>query len=125
MIDRAIALRVFPRDDGAFQADAESAMDGAPTPAGLQRALRARYPAAVVRPREDIADPGFGPAVWYVYRYGSARPVGRWWTEQSYPWAVLDDQRRFVDLELVPGGDRRGTRGDDPGPAGGGILEPR
>ena len=41
---------------------------------------------------------GFGPAVWYVYRYGSARPVGRWWTEQSYPWAVLDDQRRFVDL---------------------------
>ena len=98
MLDRAIALRVFPRDDGAFQADAESAMDGAPTPAGLQRALRARYPAAVVRPREDIADPEFGPAVWYVYRYGSARPVGRWWTEQSYPWAVLDDQRRFVDL---------------------------
>jgi PAS domain-containing protein len=98
MIDRAIALRVFPRDDAAFGADAESAMTATGSPAALQRALRVHYPAAVVRQREDIADPGFGPAVWYVYRYGSARPVGRWWTEASYPWAVLDDQRRFVDL---------------------------
>jgi PAS domain-containing protein len=98
MIDRAIALRVFPRDDAAFGADAEAAMRASSSPDGLQRALRVHYPAAVVRPREDIADPGFGPDVWYVYRYGSARPMGRWWTEKAYPWAVLDDQRRFVDL---------------------------
>jgi PAS domain-containing protein len=98
MIDRAIALRVFPRDDAAFGADAEAAMAAGVSPDALQRALRVRYPAAIVRAREDIADPGFGPDVWYVYRYGSARPVGRWWTEEPYPWAVLDDQRRFVDL---------------------------
>jgi len=98
MIDRAIALRVFPRDDAAFGVDAEAAMRASTSAAALQRELRMRYPAAVVRPREDIADPGFGPDVWYVYRYGSARPVARWWTEESYPWAVLDDQRRFVDL---------------------------
>ena len=98
LIDRAVALRVFPRDDRAFLADADAAKVAAGSPAAMQRALRARYPAAVVRAREDIADPGFGPDVWYVFRYGSARPVARWWTEGTYPWAVLDDERRFVDL---------------------------
>jgi PAS domain-containing protein len=98
MIDRSISLRVFPRDDTSFRAEAESAHRQAASPAALQRALRARFPAAVVRAREGIADPGFGPDVWYVYRYGSARPEDRWWTEGEHPWAVLDDERRFVDV---------------------------
>jgi PAS domain-containing protein len=96
--ERAISLRAFPTDDASFREDAEAALSGAASPAALQRALRARYPVAVVRAREDIADPGFGPDVWYVFRYGSARPAERWWTTGEHPWAVLDDRRRFVDV---------------------------
>lgn len=96
--ERAVSLRVFPTDDESFRDDAEAAMPGAASPAALQRALRARYPIAVVRAREDIADPGFGPDIWYVFRYGSARPREPWWTVGDHPWAVLDDRRRFVDV---------------------------
>jgi PAS domain-containing protein len=96
--ERAVSLRVFPTDDRSFRDDAEAAMPGAASPAVLQRALRVRYPIAVVRAREDIADPGFGPDVWYVFRYGSARPGEHWWTSGDHPWAVLDDRRRFVDV---------------------------
>jgi PAS domain-containing protein len=96
--ERAVTLRVFPTDDTSFRDDAETAMSGAASPAALQRLLRERYPIAVVRAREDIADPGFGPDVWYVFRYGSARPEERWWTAGDHPWAVLDDRRRFVEL---------------------------
>lgn len=98
MTDRAISLRVFPHDDPSFQADATQALEAAESPVDLQRVLRVRYPAAVVRPREGIADPGFGPDVWYVYRFGSARPVIRWWTEGSHPWAILDDERCFLEV---------------------------
>ena len=96
--ERAVSLRVFPADDQSFRADAEAAMPGVASPSALQRTLRGRYPAAVVRAREDIADPGFGPDVWYVFRYGSARPVDRWWNVGDHPWAILDDRRRFVDV---------------------------
>jgi PAS domain-containing protein len=96
--ERAVSLRVFPTDDHAFRDDAEAAMRGATSPVALQRTLRTRFPAAIVRAREDIADPGFGPDVWYVFRYGSARPVERWWTGGDHPWAILDDRRRFVDV---------------------------
>jgi len=96
--ERAISLRVFPTDDESFRADADAAMAGATSPAALQRALRGRYPAAVARAREDIADPGFGPDVWYRFRYGSARPRERWWTVGEHPWAILDDRRQFVDF---------------------------
>ena len=96
--DRAVSLRVFPKDDDSFRAEAEAAYTVASTPDSLQHALRERYPAAVVRPREDIADPGFGPDVWYVFRFGSARPREAWWTKGDHPWAILDDRRRFVDL---------------------------
>jgi PAS domain-containing protein len=96
--DRAVSLRVFPTDDATFRAEAEAAMVDATSPDSLQHTLRERYPAAVVRPREDIADPGFGPDVWYVFRYGSARPGEAWWGHGEHPWAILDDDRRFVDV---------------------------
>jgi hypothetical protein len=99
MIDRAIALRVFPRDDAAFGADADAAMRAATSAecpaARAARALpgRDRPPArGHRRPRLRA-----GRVVRLPLRQRRG-PVGRWWTEESHPWAVLDDQRRFVDL---------------------------
>lgn len=64
----------------------------------LQRCLRVRYPAAIVRERDALADPGYGPDVWYAYRYGRLTPAGTWWLEPGHAWAILDEQRRFVEL---------------------------
>jgi PAS domain-containing protein len=94
---RQVLLRTFPAEDAALRRSAATMLDGSPDPSTLQRRLRERFPAAVVRVREAIADPGFGPEIWYVYRYGSVTPGHRWWEEPGHPWAVLDDERRFVE----------------------------
>ena len=93
---RAIEARTFPGDDATFRAAATEALALADDPADLQRRLRERYPAAVVRQRDPIADPGIGPDIWYAFRYGSALSGTRWWTEAGLPWAVIDAARRFV-----------------------------
>jgi PAS domain-containing protein len=92
-----VLLRTFPAEDAAFRRFAEGALPAAADPESMQRQLRERFPAAVVRVREALADPGFGPRVWYVYRYGSVTPGQRWWEEPGHAWAVLDDDRRFVE----------------------------
>jgi len=96
---RPVEVRAFPRDDRSFHDAAAAALERSESPADLQRRLRLRYPAAVVRPRDRIADPGMGPDIWYAYRYGSADAVTRWWTDPKLPWAILDDDRRFVDVD--------------------------
>jgi hypothetical protein len=61
-------LVLNPVGDTAFTDLAQRSLDGGvTTPRALQEALRERYPAAVVRPRElaDERDP-----VWYIYRDG-------------------------------------------------------
>ncbi|HEU0243279.1 MAG TPA: PAS domain-containing protein [Candidatus Limnocylindrales bacterium] len=102
-------LQAFPTEDLAFRryvaeafaavvADVESRTDAILEPEELQVRLRERYPAAVVRPRETLADPGDGDELWYVYRFGSISPGIRWWEEPGHAWAILDDERRFVEV---------------------------
>src|SRR5215211_856817 len=102
-------LQAFPAEDVAFRrfvADAFATLlaevDARPEtllePEELQLRLRARYPAAVVRPRDRLADPGDGDVLWYVYRFGSVSPGLRWWEEPGHAWAILDDDRRFVEV---------------------------
>ncbi len=70
------ALRCFPRADRAFQRDAERLFDewataaaGQPLAADeFEKLLRARYPSAFVRPRDELASFGLDGEVWYVHR---------------------------------------------------------
>jgi PAS domain-containing protein len=102
-------LQAFPAEDLAFRrfvadafstllAEVEPRPDALLEPEELQLRLRARYPAAVVRPRDRLADPGDGDLLWYVYRFGSISPGLRWWEEPGHAWAILDDARRFVEV---------------------------
>jgi len=101
-------LQLFPSEDLAFRrvvdvAYASLCADAAARgrsidPQQLQSRLRDRYPAAVVRRREAIADPGPDDVLWYVYRFGSVTPGWRWWEEPGHAWAVFDDERRFVEV---------------------------
>jgi PAS domain-containing protein len=102
-------LQAFPTEDLAFRryvadafaavvADVETRPDGILEPEELQLQLRERYPAAVVRPRETLAEPVDGDALWYVYRFGSIAPGIRWWEEPGHAWAILDDDRLFVEV---------------------------
>jgi PAS domain-containing protein len=102
-------LQAFPNQDVAFRrfvadafaallADVESRPEAILEPEELQVRLRDRYPAAVVRPRETLADPVAGDELWYVYRFGSIAPGIRWWEEPGHAWAILDDQRLFVEV---------------------------
>ena len=102
-------LQAFPAEDLAFRryvADAfaahldraDASGDAELEPEDLQLLLRRRYPAAVVRPRDTLADPGEGELLWYVYRFGSISPGLRWWEEPGHAWAILDDERRFAEV---------------------------
>ncbi len=102
-------LQAFPSEDLAFRrlvaevfanliADVDARPDLPLEPEELQVRLRERYPAAVVRERDPLADPGDGLLLWYVYRFGSVSPGLRWWEEPGHAWAILDDQRQFVEV---------------------------
>ena len=102
-------LQVFPVEDVAFRRWVQDAFEGLRAeaadrprpvmdPGELQWRIRERYPAAVVRRRDPLADPSAGDVLWYVYRFGSVSPGRRWWDEPGHPWAILDDERRFLDV---------------------------
>jgi len=102
-------LQAFPAEDLAFRrfvadafaevvADVDAQAGGLLEPEDLQLRLRRRYPASVVRPRDTLADPGDGDDLWYVYRFGSISPGLRWWEEPGHAWAILDDERHFVEV---------------------------
>jgi PAS domain-containing protein len=97
----ATGLRLFPNDDADFGAFARALLAGldAPpnraTPAALQAGLRTRYPAATVAPQEELARHGDAPLIWYVYRAGS---IGSSRAHEWPAWAILDDNRSFLDV---------------------------
>ncbi len=102
-------LQAFPAEDLAFRrfiAEAFAELldevsthpNGRPEAADLQWRLRVRYPSAVVRERDALADPGGEGQLWYVYRFGSVRPGRRWWEEPGHAWAILDADRCFVEV---------------------------
>lgn len=103
-----IRLQVFPSEDTAFRRFADAALtrvrveatgsDLGLDPADLQHAIRDRYPAAVVRARDSLADPGYGEIVWYVYRFGSVTAGRHWWEEPGHAWAILDEHRQFAEV---------------------------
>jgi hypothetical protein len=102
-------LQAFPAEDLAFRRfiaeafaelldDVGTRPNAWPEPADLQWRLRRRYPSAVVRERDALADPGGEGELWYVYRFGSVRPGRRWWEEPGHAWAILDADRCFAEV---------------------------
>jgi len=95
-----VRLQTFPSRDGEFQEFVAETWKGLPeprTPDVLQRALRARYPAAIVKEQAELARHGGGPLVWYAFRTAAiGTPNGVPGAEEA--WAILDDDRRFVEI---------------------------
>ncbi len=98
-----IQLHTFPSADTDFRLFARRALGDLPrpTPDALQRAIRERYPMAVVRAQQELARRGNGSGlVWYAFRHGlvgpSEEPAD--WDEPGLAWGVVDDDRRFVDV---------------------------
>ena len=97
-----VKLHAFPSRDREFLEFAQSAFDLLPEPRtteGLQRALRVRYPAAVVTQQAELARHGDGPMVWYAFRTAAIGipPIGTE-TEEPEAWAIIDDEMRFVEV---------------------------
>ncbi len=95
-----IRLRTFPsrdREFGAFVRHAWDSRPATPSPEALQFELRVRYPAAIVVIQSDLARHGEGPPIWYVFRTGNlgVDPID---DEHEDAWAILDDQRRFIEV---------------------------
>ena len=97
-----VKLHAFPSRDREFLDFAQAAFNVLAEPRtieALQRALRVRYPAAVVTQQAELARHGEGPIVWYAFRTAAIGipPIG---AEPDEPeaWAILDDERRFVEV---------------------------
>ena len=100
-----VKLHAFPSRDREFLDFAMAAFDALPEPRtteDLQRALRARYPAAIVTQQSDLARHGEGPVVWYAFRTASvgSSAIGSDADERDATdaWAIVDDDRRFVEV---------------------------
>src|SRR5207302_5960346 len=96
-----VRLLAFPSGDrefGRYARAALTALGAEPTPEALQRSLRARYPAAAVSVQSELARHGAaGAVIWYALRtsvlgepLSTDRPVEA--------WAIVDDERRFLDV---------------------------
>ena len=100
-----IQLHAFPSRDsefGDYVRAAWVALAPPKTPEGMQDALRVRYPAAMVVVQQELARHGDGPIVWYAFRTAAIGmpPIDDEPTRET-AWAILDDERRF--LEVGPG----------------------
>jgi PAS domain-containing protein len=96
-----VKVRSFPsrdRDFAAFVAAAVAVLPEPRHPGALQRALRVRYPAAVVTEQVELARHGDGPIVWYAFRRAAAAPPDAAPVPTIAAWAILDDDRRFVEV---------------------------
>jgi PAS domain-containing protein len=95
-------LHAFPSTDRAFRAYAEEAyaeLDPRErTPEALQRLVRRRYPAAVVKVQDELGRYSGTPEVWYLFRSATLPvPPGSAAPDPPWPaWADVDDDRRFV-----------------------------
>ena len=102
---REIQLRTFPSADAEFRTFARDSLERhrSLTPDILQEQIRERYPAAVVRAQEELARRGGEAYVWYAFRYGTVASGPRGhravdWGNPGIAWGIIDDERRFVDL---------------------------
>jgi PAS domain-containing protein len=99
-VSEDIKVRTFPsrdRDFGAFVRSVWEQHGEPPTPLDLQREIRVRYPAAIVVVQSDLARHGEGPTIWYAFRTGNLGvPVID--DAPVEAWAILDNQRRFVEV---------------------------
>src|SRR5687768_5979446 len=97
-----VKLHAFPSRDREFVDFALAAWAVLPEPRStdaLQRALRVRYPAAVVTEQEDLARHGDGPTIWYAFRTAAiGAPAVEVPPARSGAWAIIDDERRFVEV---------------------------
>jgi PAS domain-containing protein len=96
-----VKLKTFPSKDREFAAFARAAWEALEAPRSeeaLQRAMRVRYPVAVVAPQNELARHGEGPPIWYVFRTATlgVPPIADEQPEEA--WAILDDDRRFVEV---------------------------
>jgi PAS domain-containing protein len=97
----SVRLQAFPSSDADFGAYVRACLEDLAeqrTPASLQRALRQRYPAAVVTAQEELARHGEGPTIWYAFRTAALAAPGTE-TEDVWPaWAIVDGERRFLEV---------------------------
>ena len=97
-----VQIRAFPSRDREFLEFANAAWAVLPeprTPDALQRALRVRYPAAVVTEQVELARPADGPIVWYAFRTAVVgAPDLETPPSRVAAWAILDDDRRFLEV---------------------------
>ena len=97
-----VKLHAFPSRDREFVEFAQAAWAVLPEPRtteALQRALRVRYPAAVAIEQAELARHGDGPTIWYAFRTAAiATPSIEVPGEQPEAWAIVDDERRFVEV---------------------------
>jgi PAS domain-containing protein len=95
-----IRLRAFPSRDREFARYARAALAALgsdPTPDELRRSLRARYPAASVSVQTELARHGDGQIVWYALRTSAlGEPLSP--DRPIEAWAIVDDERRFLDM---------------------------
>jgi PAS domain-containing protein len=94
-------LRTFPssdRDFGRFARATLLELAEPRSPEGLQRRLRSRYPAAIVKAQLELARHGDGPPVWYAFRSGSVGAAPAVPVNEAPAWAIIDDERRFVEV---------------------------
>jgi PAS domain-containing protein len=100
-----VTLHAFPSVDREFVEFATAACAVLPEPRtviALQRALRVRYPAAVVTEQTELARHGDGPTVWYAFRTAATgAPTLEARTDRLGAWAILDDERRFVEVSAA------------------------
>jgi PAS domain-containing protein len=97
-----VKLHSFPSRDREFLEFAQAAFNVLAEPRtieALQRALRVRYPAAVVTEQAELARHGDGPIVWYAFRTAAigVPPIGVDEPARE-AWAIIDDERRFVEV---------------------------
>jgi PAS domain-containing protein len=95
-------LHAFPSRDREFLDFAQVAFKALPEPRttdALQRAIRIRYPAAVVTEQAELARHGDGPLVWYAFRTAAIGilPIGTE-VDESEAWAIIDDEMRFLEV---------------------------
>jgi PAS domain-containing protein len=97
-----VQIRAFPSRDRDFLAFVEAAWEVLPapqTPDALQRAIRVRYPATIVTVQEELARHSEGPIVWYAFRNAAlGTPEVDDAGASTDAWAILDDERRFVEV---------------------------
>lgn len=95
-------LHAFPSRDREFVEFAQAAWAVLPEPRStdaLQRALRVRYPTAMVTEQAELARHGEGPIVWYAFRTAAVEaPSLESGSERPEAWAIIDDERRFVEV---------------------------